>query len=67
MLNDKNKTHTQALEYYRDANIWALEHCLSYDGHEVVDVSDFSYEHDLLAQYTFKDEQDVVIFTLRWL
>ena len=65
-LNDKNKNWDQASQYYRDANSWALENCASYDGHEVIDVSDFSYEHDLLAQYTFKNEQDSFMFILRW-
>jgi hypothetical protein len=66
MLNDKNKTYEQALEYYDEADVWALENCASYDGNEVVDVADFSYEYDVLAEYTFKNEEDAVMFLLRW-
>ena len=65
-LNDKNKNCDRAKQYYREANAWALEHCSSYDGHEVIDVSDFSYEHDVLALDTFKNEQDSVMFILWW-
>lgn len=65
-LNDEGLTHNQAVDYYNDADKWAKANCPSYVGNEVVDVSDFSYTHDLLAQYKFKDEKDVIMFTLKW-
>jgi len=66
ILNDGNKNYDQATQYFEEANLWARQHCASYQGCEVQDVSDFSDIHDMLAHYSFGNEKDVVIFQLRW-
>ena len=49
-----------------DADHWAQKHCISYVGYTVNDVSDFSYECDNIGSYEFTDDQDAMMFTLRW-
>jgi hypothetical protein len=65
-LNDQNIKYEDAEQYFWSANQWALEHCSSYQGYSVQDVSDVSYIYDNIGLYLFKDEKDVVLFTLRW-
>ena len=65
-LNDTGIAYEQAEQHFLKAHRWAKKNCPSYQEHEVVDVSDVSYTNDLIARYLFQDEQDVVIFTLRW-
>jgi hypothetical protein len=55
-----------AEQHFWNANLWALEHCSSYQGHNVQDVSDVSYIYDNLALYLFEDEQDALLFRLKW-
>jgi len=66
-LNDSGKTWNQAMQNYHNADVWASTHCRSYQGHHVQDVTDFSLIHDLVAQYRFVDQQDVMVFKLKWL
>jgi hypothetical protein len=65
-LNDTDLAYEQALERFADANRWAQEMCASYCGHNIEDISDFSMLNDLIAEYTFNNEADSVLFSLRW-
>lgn len=65
-LNDSDKSYEAAEQHFESAHRWAKKHCASYQKHEVMDVTDVSHTHDLVARYLFRDESDVVIFQLRW-
>jgi hypothetical protein len=65
-LTDSGRTWEQAEEYFQQAAHWAHENCLSYQGCDVVDVTDVCYEYDQIAEYGFDDEQDATLFALRW-
>jgi hypothetical protein len=65
-LNDSNMSCDFAEQHFWNANLWALEHCSSYRGHNVQDVSDVSYQYDAIALYLFEDEQDALLFQLKW-
>lgn len=65
-LNDAKLNYDFAEQHFQNANLWAREHCPSYQGYDVQDVSDVSYHYDYVAQYLFGDEQDAVLFTLKW-
>ena len=65
-LNDARMDYDEAEQYFFDANVWALEYCPSYQGHNVQDVSDVSYVYDNIALYLFGDEKDAVFFQLKW-
>lgn len=65
-LTDKGLDWDQAQVHFKNAYLWAREHCPSYAGYEIRDVSDFSMREDLVAQYVFRDSEDVVLFRLTW-
>jgi hypothetical protein len=65
-LNDAKVSYDFAEQHFWNANLWALEHCGSYKGHNVQDVSDVSYYYDNIALYLFENEQDALLFRLRW-
>jgi hypothetical protein len=65
-LNDSKMDYDTAEQYFWNANIWALEYCPSYKGHNIQDVSDVSYVYDNIALYLFSDEKDALIFQLKW-
>jgi len=65
-LNDEEKSYKEAQAYYAKADRWAIDQCPSYQGHHVQDVADFSMHHDIIARYVFDNEQDVVLFKLKW-
>jgi hypothetical protein len=65
-LNNEGKDLDQTEVYFHNAGVWAFENCASFYGHTVIDVSDVSYRWDQLALYQFHDEQDALIFRLRW-
>jgi hypothetical protein len=52
--------------YFSEMDEWAKEHCLSYQGYEVVDTSDTSLIWDEVAEFCFEQEQDVLMFKLKW-
>jgi hypothetical protein len=54
-------------EYFGAINEWAADHCESYRGYRVQDVSDASYQWDEIAEYLFDSEADEVLFRLKWL
>lgn len=65
-LNDAKMNYDQSEIYFHNADHWAREHCRSYQGHNVQDVSDVSYIYDNVALYLFEDEQDALLFRLKW-
>ena len=66
LLSDNGMKYEQAEQFFAEAAVWAKSHCHSFVEHTVADVSDFSYAHDLLAQYVFTDERDELMFKLRY-
>jgi hypothetical protein len=66
ILNDTGMDYDQSDRYFIEADQWAQKNCTTYIGYTVQDVSDVSYVWDQLACYEFRDEKDVVLFTLRW-
>lgn len=67
LLDDDGKDYNWAHEIFIRAAEWADKFCPSYKGFSEVDVSDFSGAHDMLAEYFFDNEEDAVLFRLRWL
>jgi hypothetical protein len=68
LLNDeKFGNYDRARLHYIDASIWALKHCKSFQGYEIVDVADVSMIWDQVAEYRFTDERDVTLFKLTWM
>ena len=65
-LDDRNLSYDFAEQYFWNAHIWALEHCESYRGYHVQDVSDVSYVYDNIALYLFGDEKDALVFRLKY-
>lgn len=65
-LNDARMDWDESEVYFHNADAWAREHCRSYQGHNVQDVSDVSYVYDNIGLYLFNDERDATMFTLRW-
>jgi hypothetical protein len=45
---------------------WAREHCKSYVWAELVDTTDVSYDYDSVCAFYFGDEQDHLMFTLKY-
>lgn len=45
---------------------WAHSHCPSYIRYHVTDVSDVSYQYDLVFAYYFAEEKDAFMFKLAW-
>jgi hypothetical protein len=50
---------------YEMAN-WCMTNNLSLVKHESLDLSDFSYAHDMLSTFWFTDEKDAILFKLKW-
>lgn len=65
-LNDAKIPYEHAAAYFKEAADWAKEHCASYAGYNVQDVSDVSYHYDNVALYLFESEKDALVFKLRW-
>jgi hypothetical protein len=65
-LDDGGIGYEQAGQRFESAHRWAKKNCVSYQKHEVVDVTDVSHTHDLIARYLFRDERDVIMFELKW-
>lgn len=65
-LNDAGLDYTVAEQLFGDADAWAREFCDSYILLEVIDISDFSGHADTVAEYSFRDDSDAMIFRLRW-
>jgi hypothetical protein len=65
-LTDERIPYEEAEKYFRDAAIWAKTACSTFIDYSVVDVSDFTYQYDHVAEYRFKDIKDAQWFKLRW-
>lgn len=65
-LNDNGLDWNASLQHFREAHIWAEINCPSYQKLHVQEVIDVSHLYDYVAQYQFEDEQDAVIFQLKW-
>ena len=65
-LNDKNVSYDFAEQHFHNAHAWAREHCTSYRGYDVQDVSDVSYVYDNVALYLFEDEKEALVFRLKY-
>ena len=64
-LNDSNVTD-RAEDYFAQVAEWSTVNCKSYVDYNVVDTSDVSTQYDYIAQYYFKNKNDLIAFTLRW-
>jgi len=65
-LNDAKMGYDESELYFHNADHWAREHCASYYSHDVQDVSDVSYYYGNIALYLFREEQDALMFRLKW-
>lgn len=65
-LDDANLSYKDAGIHFNEAASWAIEHCVSFVGHEIFDVSELSCVSDMIAEYTFDDPKDASWFLLRW-
>lgn len=65
-LDDAKMTYDQSELYFMQADFWAQEHCTSYRGCHIQDVSDVSYVYDNIGMYLFDDPRDATAFRLRW-
>jgi hypothetical protein len=66
-LNDERfDNYDRARLHFIDAAIWAVKHCKSFAGYEIMDVADNSLVWDQVAEYKFKDARDVTLFKLTW-
>ena len=65
-LNDTGIPYEKAEQYFAEAAAWAKQHCSSFVGYHIQDVSDVSYYNDFVTEYRFKDPKDAMLFQLRW-
>ena len=66
ILDDTGIAYEKVYDRYVAADAWAWEHCKSYKGYEITDISDVSLTNDVVAEYIFADEQDGTLFKLKW-
>lgn len=59
-------TYTDYRDEFLDIENWAEDHCSSYVYMKITDVADVTMEYDAIAEYHFREERDVTLFTLRW-
>ena len=65
-LSDAKIKYSDAQVHFKAAEQWASDHCQSFLGAEINDVSDFSVEFDTVGEYRFENEQDAIMFRLRY-
>lgn len=65
-LNDSKVSYDEHEQYFSSADQWALKHCASYKGYNLQDVSDVTYTWDVIGCYQFENEQDAIMFNLKW-
>lgn len=65
-LNDTGQHYDNLPSYWNTIDQWARDHCDSYLGHHVQDVSDVSLYWDEIAEYRFSEEKDAMLFELKW-
>jgi hypothetical protein len=66
ILDDTGIAYEKVYDRYMAADAWAQEHCKSYEGYEITDISDMSLTNDVVAEYVFADERDGTLFKLKW-
>lgn len=66
IITDRGMGWYEGVEYFRQANDWAQEHCVSYRGMNVFEADDFCTVCNHSASYIFDHCEDTVIFKLRW-
>ena len=66
ITDEKSGGYKHNRKYFADLDYWAREHCPSYTGMHIEDVSDASGEWDEMADFTFDDEKDAFWFTTAW-
>lgn len=52
--------------YFEEMADWAREQCKSFKSFEITDVSDVSLIWDEVAEFCFEDEQDLLMFKLKY-
>lgn len=67
ITDDKSGGYNNNHNFFKERGEWAQKHCKSFHGYDVQDVSDVSYLWDEIACYRFTNEEDVTLFTLKWL
>ena len=65
--DDKSGGYNNNHNFFKQRGEWAQQHCKSFCGYNVQDVSDVSYLWDEVAVYMFTDEKDATMFRLKWL
>lgn len=66
VTDSSSGSYEKNAEYFGAINEWAAEHCESYCGYRVQDVSDVSYQWDEIAEYLFESTADELLFRLKW-
>lgn len=66
LADTPDESYGDARRRFLEAHLWSSEHCESYTGYDIVEVADLSTAHDLMCEYRFEDERDLVFFRLRW-
>jgi hypothetical protein len=65
-VTDDGMTYEQAEQHFSKLDAWAKKNCKSYYGYHAQDVADFSPVNDLIAQFAFEDQKDLMWFKLKW-
>ncbi len=55
-----------ARDEFVDMQYWAYKHCKSFVAMNIQDVSDVSMRYDYVAEFSFTDDRDATLFSLRW-
>ena len=66
-LTDKDIEYENVPRHFLTIKNWAHEHCPSFTGVDIVDVSDTSVQYDHIAEFTFGTEKDANWFKLKWM
>lgn len=66
-VNDsQSPSYAETKAFFNEMLIWAKEHCQSFENVEVIDVSDVSLICDEIIEFRFGNEQDLLMFKLKW-
>jgi len=60
-------SYEQAPKHFLDVSVWAMANCPSYQGVDMMEVSDVSNLYDHIAEYTFGTDKDANWFKLKWM
>jgi hypothetical protein len=56
-----------AQDEFSDMQYWANKNCKSFVAMTLHDVSDVSIYYDLVAEFSFRDDKDAMLFKLKWM